>query len=129
MNRKHQLQNETEQQNGEYAVRRSRRFDIIALVICLLLAFVVWVVVMGTEDADHITLSVVDPVSSYTYTLSETYVEVMGNVSDLRLAKEIGVLVKDKGPGIYTLTEQDLDLPEGVYLSEPLSLTLTVEAK
>lgn len=129
MNRKNQSFNETEVQNGEYAVRRSRRFDVIALVVCLLLAFIVWIVVMGNDDTDHIALSVVDPADAYVYTLSDVNVEVKGTVAALRHTKEIGVLVEGKTPGVYQLTEQDLDLPDGIHLTEPLALTLTVKAK
>jgi NAD(P)-dependent dehydrogenase (short-subunit alcohol dehydrogenase family) len=42
------------QGNGEYAVRRSRRANIVAIVVCLLLALLVWVLVMNAEDTERV---------------------------------------------------------------------------
>ena len=45
-------------ENGEFAVHRNYRTTIIAAIVCLLLGFVVWTVVMGFDDSDHIKLQV-----------------------------------------------------------------------
>ena len=132
MNRKENApQNDIEKQkSGEYAVHRSYRSNIIGAVICLLLAFVVWLLVMSSEDSDYVATRVLEPQAGYTYTLSAVHLEVEGTVADLRHADYIGVrLPEGVKPGVYELTEADLVLPEGVHLALPLSMTLTVEAE
>ena len=66
-----------EQGNGEYAVRRSRRANIIAIVVCLLLALLVWVMVMNAEDTERVSLALDVPEdSAYTYELSTDEIEI-----------------------------------------------------
>lgn len=124
-------QNDMEQQkNGEYAVRRSRRSTIIAAVVCLLLALVVWVVIMGSGDSDYVVVRVEQPVDGFTYTLSVDFLEVEGTVASLRHADHIGVRVPQNAvSGVYQLTVDDLVLPDGVHLTAEPEITLTVRAK
>ncbi|MBQ8357250.1 MAG: hypothetical protein IJX39_05510 [Clostridia bacterium] len=131
MNRKTIDTRDVEQQsNGEYAVHRSYRTNIFAAVICLLLAFVVWIAVMTREDSDYVPARVLDPKDGYTYTLSAIHLEVEGTVADLRHADVIGVHIPEGAEeGVFELTEDDLELPEGVHLAGSLDLTLTVEKK
>ena len=125
------IENQNEQQKGEYVVHRSRLSDVIAIVVCLALALVIWVAVMNAPDTDYIATEVLDTSGEYTYTLSEAHLEVEGTVADLRRAKSIGICVpQDIVPGVpYTLTEEDLVIPEGVRLVGTLELTLTVRQK
>lgn len=114
----------------EYVVRRSRLSDVIAVIVCIALALMVWTLVMNTEDSDQIVTKVIDPNPSYTYELSLEYVEVHGTVATLRNAKFVGVrLPEGVAPGQYELDGDDLILPKGVRLAEPIQLTLTVCAK
>ncbi|MBE6691263.1 MAG: hypothetical protein E7590_08320 [Ruminococcaceae bacterium] len=135
MNRKHiEAQNETDRQQpqGEFAVRRSIRANIIAAVVCLLLAFVVWTVVMGFRDSDHVSVRILNPEEGYQYTLSTDLVEVEGSLAVLRSTEEIGVrLIGDNGDGVYRLSdnELELELPEGIQLTSDIELTVTVKAK
>ncbi|MBE6703086.1 MAG: hypothetical protein E7585_06720 [Ruminococcaceae bacterium] len=133
MNRKQiDALNGSEQQNGEYALRRSRRANIIAAVVCLALAFVVWVVLMGFGDSDHVALTVLDQQEAYRYTLSNDLVEVKGSLAVLRSTTEIGVRLKDDdGDGVYRLSDGELELllPDGIQLVSNFELTVTVEAK
>ena len=123
-------QNDTEQQNGQYAVHRSRRSTIIAAAVCLLLALIVWVVIMGSGDSDYVAVRVLDPAEEFTYTLSVDLLEVEGTVGALRHADYIGVRVPQNAvSGVYHLTVDDLVLPDGVHLTAEPEITLTVRAK
>lgn len=118
-------------ENGEYAVHRSHLSLIIAAVICLLLAVIVWLMVMNVEDTAYIPLEVKGGTADCTYLLSDTELEVSGTVLFLKKADRIEVIVPPtfEQPGTYTLSLSNLVLPEGVSLSELPNLTLTVERK
>ena len=118
--------NEEFNKSGEYAVHRNRWMDAVVLLVCLLLALLVWIVVMQTENTDKAELYVMAPQDGLTYTLSIDSVEIEGKIVDLKAVERIGVRVPGHTAGVYTLTEQDLDLPEGVQLTAPLTLTLSV---
>ena len=123
-------QNDTEQQNGQYAVHRSRRSTVIAAAVCLLLALIVWVVIMGSGDSDYVSVRVLEPAEEFTYTLSVDLLEVEGTVGALRHADYIGVRVPQNAvSGVYHLTVDDLVLPDGVHLTAEPEITLTVRAK
>ena len=119
-------------ENGEFAVHRNYRTTIIAAIVCLLLGFVVWTVVMGFDDSDHIKLQVLEPQEGCSYALSDELIEVEGTLAVLRNTREIGVrLLTDNGDGIYRLSDGELELvlPEGVRLpSDKIELTVTVNA-
>ena len=125
-----ELENQNELQQGEYVVRRSRRSTIIALCVCVLLALVVWVAVMNAQDTDQIAIELLATSNEYSYTLSDAHIEVEGTVAVLRHVKVIEISVSDYDePGVYELTEDQLELPEGVSLTKPLTLTITVAEK
>jgi hypothetical protein len=105
---------------------RSLRSTVIAVLLCALLAVAVWLCVMNLSDTDYVALEVEAPRDGYTYELSAHGVEVTGAVYALKDLDRIGVIVPGHVPGIYTLTQEDLVLPEGVHLSGELYLTLTV---
>ena len=118
-------------ENGEGALapvmqHRGVRQTLLAVLICLLLATVVWFCVMNAQDTDYIPVSVQAPHEGYTYTLSAEGIEVTGSVAALRGLSDIGVIIPGHVPGVYTLTAEDLVLPEGVRVSGELHLTLTV---
>ena len=120
------------QENGEaqelstVVPHRGLRRTAIALLSCLLLAVAAWLCVMNLEDTDYIPLAVEAPRAGYTYELSADGVEVTGAVYALKDLDRIGVIVPGHVPGVYALAEEDLVLPEGVRLSDELSLTLRV---
>ncbi|MBR2010242.1 MAG: hypothetical protein IKA06_00630 [Clostridia bacterium] len=130
MNRKHE-NTELGTDNGEYAVRRSRLSLIVAAVVCLLLAVVVWLMVMNVKDSKKLPLEVVGAQAEYTYVLSDAELEVSGAVVFLKMAERIEVIVPEQAtaPGTYVIALEDLVLPEGVSLSELTDLTLTVSKK
>ena len=130
MNRKHENE-KLEIDNGEYAVRRSRLSLVIAAVVCLLLAVVVWLAVMNVEDTKHLPLVLVGGESQYTYVLSDAELEVSGSVVFLKKAEEIKVIVPEEAnsPGTYVIALEELVLPEGVSVSELAGITLTVAEK
>lgn len=121
-------QNDIEQQkNGEYAVHRSRRSNIVAAVVCILLSLVVWVIIMDSGDSDYVAVRVAAPQEGYIYTLSVDFLEVEGTVGALRHADYIDVRIpKNAVPGVYRLTVDDLVLPDGVHLTADPDITLTI---
>ena len=134
MNRKHiDTDQAKEPENGEYALRRSRRSTVIAALVCLLLAFVVWTVLMGFMDSDHVAVRVLDAPADTVCTPSAELLEVRGALAVLRSTKEIGVkLLEDKGgDGVYRLADGELELvlPEGVALVSDVDLYVTVRAR
>ena len=132
MNRKLiDTQNDIEQQkNGEYAVSHNRVTTVIAALVCVLLAVVVWVVIMGTGDSDYVPIRLLNTTEEYTYTVSADFLEITGTVGALRHADSIGIRVPDNAvAGVYSLSIDDLILPEGVYPAGEINLVLTVRAK
>ena len=118
-------------ENGEASLstvvpHRGLRSTVIAVLICALLATAVWLCVMNLEDTDYIPLEVEAPRAGYTYELSVDGVEVTGAVYALKDLDRVGVIVPGHVPGVYTLTKEDLVLPEGVELSGEPHLTLKV---
>lgn len=129
MKNKDKLQNESGEQGELHAVpHTSVRVSLFAAVVCILLAVVVWLGVMCTEDTDYLALEVLEPAAGYTYQLSVNAVQVSGKVSALKSASVIGVKLPSSEPGEYYLTAKDLVLPEGVQLTAELYLILTVTA-
>jgi hypothetical protein len=132
MNRKLiDTQNDIEQQkNGEYAVSHNRVATVIAALVCVLLAVVVWVVIMGKGDSDYVPVQLLNTTEEYTYTVSADFLEVTGTVGALRHADSIGIRVPDNAvAGVYSLSIDDLILPEGVCPAGEIDLVLTVRAK
>lgn len=129
MNRKHER---VTAENGEYAVRSSRKRDIVAAVVCLLLALVVWLFVMNADDTASVALTLQGGEQAYSYTLSAENLEVAGRVMAIKGAKRDGIVVnipaEATAPGSYEIELEDLVLPEGVALTSLPELTLTVSA-
>ena len=69
--------------NGEYLVRRNRIANIIAAVVCVLLAVFIWCAVMNIEITKRVPLSVATN-ENYSYSLSTTAVTVTGSRAALR---------------------------------------------
>ena len=109
--------------------------SLLAAVICLLLAALVWVCVMNTQDTDYIPIRVIAP-AEYECELSVDGVEVEGTVATLRTLKEIAVTVsaEDAAYVVYLggealMPEAMLQLPDGVHLTRDWSAVLTVTKK
>ncbi|MBE6595683.1 MAG: hypothetical protein E7644_07790 [Ruminococcaceae bacterium] len=120
-----------EQENGEYAVRRSVKGNIVAAVICLLLAVVVWAVVMNAEDSVEVELQLPQPADGYTYTLSVDGIEIKGKMMNVKRVDAIEIAVPEefRVAGTHTLTLEHLVLPEGVAPAAAVEITLTVTEK
>ena len=134
MNRKieEQQNNLTEQENGVYVVKRNYVSNIVAAVICLLVAFVVWLLAMSAEDTAILKLETVGGSTEYTYVLSDSALEISGTIRSIKKADRIEVIVPAAAvtePGTYAIALEDLVLPEGVALTDLPQLTLTVERK
>ena len=130
MNRKHEHA-ELGTDNSEYTVHRSRLSLVVAAALCLLLSVIVWLFVMNVEDTAYVSLELKGGAECCVYVLSDTQLEVRGTVLFLKKADVIEVIVPDTmcEPGTYSLSLENLVLPEGVSLTEIPNLTLTVEGK
>ena len=120
-------------------VRVSRRkvwSGLLAAVICLALAGLVWVCVMNTQDTDYIPIRVVAP-ADYECTLSVDGVEVEGSVATLKALKEIVITLSPEDAsyivyyyeGQASVNEAILQLPADAHVAEGWSAVLTVKAK
>ena len=118
-------------ETGEYALPRNRRANVIAAIVCLLLALAVWVLVMNAEDSNYVPVTLRDAPEGYECVLSDSVIEVQGSVHYLKMADAVEVIFPEDitGPGTYQLELEDLVLPEGVSLKGGMNLTLTVTRK
>lgn len=118
-------------EDTDFTVQRSRSSKIIAAVLCILLAVLVWLVVIQLEQTDTFKLSLNGAPEQYICVLSDTMIDVKGTALALREIDTIQVTCPKmiNAPGTYQLTVGDLHLPEGVTLAEELVLTLTVLPK
>ena len=130
MNRKHDNMDDGMEAN-ERVPHRKQVSTIVAAVVCLLLALLIWLLVMNTNDTAYVPLEITGGTEAYTYVLSDTELEVGGAVQFLKGSKAIKVIVPEAATenGTYALQLADLVLPEGVALVEELHLTLTVTKK
>lgn len=117
-------ENDEAQDSGEYAVRRNVRADVVAAIVCLLLAVVTWVVIMNHTDTDYLAIDTSN--LSAGYSISVTELEVTGKVTDLRRAGKITVMNPPSAAGTYNLHADDLILPEGLTLVGTPEIILTV---
>ena len=133
MNRKSNLQNANAEalENSEYAVRRNRRFDLIALLISFLVAILVWIVIMNLESTEELSLSLSQNDPALCYELSCTEIQVRGRLADIKGCDAVTVKLPEglSAGDCYALSEKDLCLPEGVALACPLDLFVTVRQK
>ncbi len=110
--------------------------SVIAAVLCLLLAGLVWVCVMNTQDTDYIPIRVVGP-AEYTCTLSVEGVTVQGKVSTLKTMDEIVVELSPENiqeilyyyDGAARVNGNILPLPADVTVPAEWDAVLTVTAK
>lgn len=126
------MDKDAEQAQHAHAPQHKPYGVVIAAVVCLLLALVVWVGVMNTYDTDYIPVRVVAP-DGYTCELSADGVEVDGTVATLRGLKEIVIPISAEYAefviylgGQTMMPEAMLQLPDGVQLTRDWSAVLTV---
>ncbi len=121
-------ENEENPEKGEYAVKRDLRTDVTAAVICFLLAFLVWFVVMNLRDTNYLAIDTGSLPEGYT--ISVTELEVTGTVASFRNAGQIRLQGIPAGlsAGTYTLNESAFSLPEGLELTDMPTVTLTVQS-
>lgn len=120
-------ENDEVQDSGEYAVRRNVRADVVAAILCLLLAVVTWVLIMNSTDTDYLAIDTGNLPEGYSVSVTE--LEVTGKVSDLRRGGTIGLpnLPVGMEEGTYTLRNEGLVLPDGLTLVGTPEVKLTVK--
>ncbi len=130
MKEKNTVKKEEAQKGGSEARRAEhRRWDFPVALVCVLLAFLVWLCVMNVRDTEHVSLEVKDTLAGYTYELSTKSVEVEGNLATLKSVDAIEIEMPVHGVGTYTIPEENILLPEGVSLASSTRITVTVRAK
>ena len=123
------LEKDVEQQQSASISHRSMYRALLAGVLCLLLALVVWVGVMNTEDTDYVPVRI-DAPAGYACTLSVEGVEVKGEVAVLRTLDVLVITVPEGvAPGTYYVPAEMLELPQGVTLAKDWEAVLTIRAK
>ena len=133
------MEKDAEQEKSSRAPRRSVYGVIIAAAVCIVLAFVVWIGVMNTQDTDFIPVRIEGP-EGYTYELSVDGVEVEGKVADLRQLDEIVVKFNFEdlesygyhdpdGDGKGNVNEAFLGLPDSITVTREFVAELTIKAK
>lgn len=115
----------------DFTVRRTRSTNVIAAVLCIMLAVALWLVVMQLEQTDTVTLTLKGAPDAYACVLSDTMIDVKGTTLTLKRLETVEVVCPAwiKEPGTYYLSPADIRLPEGVTLAEEFLLTVTVVAK
>lgn len=130
------MEKEAGQDQDVRAPQRKILGVILAAVLCPLLALVVWVGVMNTQDTDYIPVRVVGP-EGYTCELSVDGVEVEGKVYALRDLDEIVITVSASDAqyvtvalgGAASVNEAFLRLPDGVSTIRDWTAVLNVRAQ
>ncbi len=105
-----------------------RHWDLLVALMCILLAFVVWLCVMNARSTDLIAVRVKDPADGLVYELSVDSLEVEGVTVAVKRAKAILVEVPAT-VGEYMITAEQILLPEGVNLTSTPNVKVTVRAK
>ena len=126
------MEKDVEQQSDARVARHSVLGAMLAVLLCILLAGIVWVCVMNTQDTDFIPVRLEAP-EGYECTLSVDGVEVEGKVSALRNL-DVVVIELDEQEALYILfpcggedeAEPYLKLPDGVSLAGNLNAVITV---
>ena len=88
------MEKDVEQQSDARVARHSVFGAMLAVLLCILLAGIVWVCVMNTQDTDFIPVRV-QSAEGYEYTLSVDVVEVEGKVSALRNLDVVEISIPD----------------------------------
>ena len=123
------MENGAEQVQSTRDSHRNVYGTIVAVLVCLLLALIVWIGVMNAQDTDYIPITVSAPIG-YECTLSVDGVEVQGKVADLRGLNELVITVPaGVAGGTYYVPEEMLELPQGVAVTGEWNATLTIKVK
>lgn len=129
MKEKDTVKREEAQKQGETRRAEHRRWDFPVALVCVLLAFLVWLCVMNVRDTEHVSLEVKDALAGYTYELSTKSVEIEGNLATLKRVEAIEIEMPVHVEGTYTIPEENILLPEGVSLASNTRITVTVRQK
>lgn len=106
------------------------RWDFLVAIVCVLLAFLVWLCVMNVRDTEFVTLKVKDQLADYTYEISVNSIEIEGRLATLRNVDALQIALPTHTEGTHTIGEEYIVLPEGVSLAGGArSITVTVRAK
>lgn len=109
-------------------VERRAWMDVVAVLVCLLVAFLTWLASMNMTSTDYLCIDT--SALPEGYVLSVTEIEVTGRVCDLRGKKTVALRpMSGLSVGTYSVAQEDLILPEGLAVTEMPAIVLTVGAK
>lgn len=114
-------------QGDEHVVHSGHhRWDFLVALVCVVLAFLVWLCVMNVRDTEHVVLEIKEQRDGYVYELSSGTIEIEGNLVALKRVDAIEVLLPSSEAGTYVITEEFLVVPDGISLAGNTRLTVTV---
>lgn len=123
-------------QKGEEAATRGthRRWDFVVALVCILLAFLVWLCIMNVRDTEYIGIEFEGTKQGYTYQISATSLEVEGKRALLK--SEDAVIRVDLSKIDHAtlgepieITSDCIKVPEGLSLIKSSQLTVTITAE
>lgn len=89
--------------DGSYVVKKSKKLDVLAFILCLIVAFCVWVYVMNTQNTDYTKTFTLD-----LETINENVLEDGTGYSVFDVAdKKVQLTIKGKKSEIRMLSEKD----------------------
>ncbi len=116
-----------EKQGEEHVVRSGQHhWDLLVALVCVVLAFLVWLCVMNVRDTEHVALEIVEQRDGYVYELSSGTIEIEGNLVALKRVDAISVILPVNEVGTYVITEEFLVVPDGISLTGNTRLIVTV---
>ena len=112
---------------------KHRRWDFVVALVCILLAFLVWLCIMNVRDTEYIGIELVGTQEGYTYQLSVTSLELEGKRALLK-SDEAVIYVDVSELNYEKLGEQSINsdcikVPEGLSLMKASQLTVTITAE
>lgn len=116
-----------EKHSEEHVVRSGHhRWDFLVALVCVVIAFLVWLCVMNVRDTEHVSLEIKEPLDGYVYELSGNTIEVEGNLVALKRVDAIEVVLPSNEVGTHVITEENLVVPDGVSITGNTRITVTV---
>ncbi len=96
-------QNQTVQEDGSYIVKKNKKLNILAFLLCVLVSFVVWLYVMNTQNSNYTrTFSIAVEVINEDALLGETGLSIFGAHKEMA-----SVTIQGKKADVQKYSEKD----------------------
>jgi len=141
------VQNQQRNDDGTYVVRTNRKMSLLAFILCIVIAFAIWIYVMNTENSNYTkTFSVPievlgeeelyehENLSFYDISNTVTNITVQGTKADIRKYSEkdfhayVDISgIREKGRSLVGITVESPSANIQVTVKDPASVTVYVE--